>query len=290
MTRLLEQASRLAATREALRLQAEKVAHSYLRGPHGRRRAGAGEKFWQFRPYVAGDVPRDIDWRQTAKRDDVFVREHETEAAQALWLYRDTSASMDYSSRKGVMTKADYAEVLLLALGFLALEAGERVGILGAAGRAQSHLSALPLLQQQMNETPVAAALAHTPSRHAHIVIASDFFYPLDTLDSFAAVSAARGCRPLFLQVCDPAEEDFDYRGRVRFEDAEAEAAGPAAAMLVDDAAALRDAYHEKFIAHRAALAGIARTHHGLLLTVRTDEPVENVLARCAEQLMAGGR
>src|SRR3954466_4145843 len=101
-----------------LLLEAEKVAHSFMKGVHGRRRIGAGETFWQFRPWQPGDARRDIDWRQSAKRDDAFVRQMEWEAAQTVWLYRDASASMDFGGqgRGDFGTKKDYAEVLLLAL------------------------------------------------------------------------------------------------------------------------------------------------------------------------------
>lgn len=288
MSDVLQNVAKLAAARDVLRLQAEKVAQSYLRGPHGRRRAGSGETFWQFRPYVAGDMPRDIDWRQTAKRDDVFVREREHEAAQALWICRDASASMDYASRKNLMTKADYAEVLVLSLGFLALEAGERVGVLGAGGRAQSHLNILPLLQQQLNTATLEGALTHTPGSHAVSVIVSDFYFDLASLDAFAAAAAGRGGRVLLVQVCDPAEEDFDYSGRVRFEDAEAVAGS--AALLIDDARALRDQYRERFLAHRAALEEIARRHNGTLLPAQTNTPIETTLDRCLGVLMAERR
>src|ERR1035437_10591865 len=83
-----------------LLLEAEKVAHSFMKGVHGRRRVGTGEAVWQFRPWQPGDARRDIDWRQTAKRDEAFVRQTEWEAAQTVWLYRDASASMDFGIKK----------------------------------------------------------------------------------------------------------------------------------------------------------------------------------------------
>src|SRR4051812_10756069 len=114
----------LAGHLPGLLLEAEKVAHSFMRGTHGRRRVGGGESFWQFRPWQAGDSSRDIDWRQTAKRGDAFVRQTEWEAAQTVWLYRDASASMEYHGKK------DYAEILLLALAMVLLNGGEQAGLL----------------------------------------------------------------------------------------------------------------------------------------------------------------
>lgn len=282
MTQLLSQAATLAATRDALRLQAEKVAHSYLRGPHGRKRTGQGERFWQFRPYHAGDMPRDIDWRQSAKRDDVFVREREHEAAQSLWVWRDASASMRFSSRKSLPAKADYAEVIVLALSLLALEAGERVGALGADARARSHVNALPQLQAQLDEAPAPDARLVPPSSRAHVLLAGDFFMDIAGVDAACAAIAARQGRPVLLQVCDPAEESLPYRGRVRFDDIEQPVA---TGILIDDVDALRAAYLEKFSAHRAALGDIARRHGGLLVTATTAQTYAATLEQCLRAL-----
>ena len=70
----LENAERLAGGLPGLLLEADKVAHTFMKGVHGRRRVGLGESFWQFRSYQPGDQRRDIDWRQTAKRGEAFVR------------------------------------------------------------------------------------------------------------------------------------------------------------------------------------------------------------------------
>lgn len=281
MMKVLTQAEQLAATRDALRLQAEKVAHSYLRGPHGRRRSGQGERFWQFRPYHAGDMPRDIDWRQSAKRDDVFVREREHEAAQSLWLYRDASASMRFASRKSLPAKVDYAEVIVLALALLAMEAGERAGVMGAAMRAHSHIAALPQMQEQFDAAPAIGAGLFPPASRAHVLIASDFFMSPDDVDAACAAIAARQGRPVLLQVCDPAEETLAYSGRIRFEDSER----PEDSVLIDDVAALRDAYHEKFAAHRETLGEIARRHGGVFIAAATTQTYAATLEHCLRAL-----
>ncbi len=284
-TSVIEQAGALASLRDALRLEAEKVAHSYLRGPHGRKRAGAGEKFWQFRPYHPGDVPRDIDWRQTAKRDEVFVREREHDAAQTLWLWCDRTASMDYSGSGKIPTKFERAEVLALAAAVLALEGGERVGVLGTGQPARSHISALAQLQSQLDEAPALDAGLMPAGSRGVTLLASDFYVDTAVVDAACANLRARESRIVLLQICDRGEEDLPWRGRVRFEDAEASDD----AMMIDDVDALRAAYREKFQAHRAALADIAQRHGGVLLAVRTDEAAGAVLARVIDAVTGQG-
>lgn len=282
---LLEQAGALASLRDALRLEAEKVAHSYLRGPHGRKRAGAGEKFWQFRPYHAGDVPRDIDWRQTAKRDEVFVREREHDAAQTLWLWCDRTASMDYSASAKTPTKFARAEVLALATGLLALEAGERVGVLGSGQMARSHVSALAQLQSQLDDAPaIDNGLMPAGSRGVCLMV-SDFYCDPAVIGGVCANVRARESRIVLLQICDRSEEDLPWRGRVRFEDVETADDG----MMIDDVDGLRAAYREKFQHHRAALSDIAQRFGGVLLTARTDEAADAVLARVIDAVTGQG-
>src|SRR6201992_4496083 len=104
---------------------AERLGASISLGAHGRRRAGAGENFWQFRRYGSADSVGRIDWRQTAKSQHLSVREREWEAAQTVWFWRDADRGMRFGSA-GV-TKMERANLLLLALASLLVRGGERV-------------------------------------------------------------------------------------------------------------------------------------------------------------------
>ena len=110
-----------------LLIRTERVAASVAHGLHGRRRAGPGETFWQFRGYQPGDSTRRIDWRKSAKSQRLFVRQTEWEAAQNVWLWRDASASMQYRSSERWPKKVARAELLLLAIASLLARGGERL-------------------------------------------------------------------------------------------------------------------------------------------------------------------
>ena len=50
-----------------LLLDALRVANTVTHGIHGRRRAGTGETFWQFRQFIpASDPAAVVDWRRSA--------------------------------------------------------------------------------------------------------------------------------------------------------------------------------------------------------------------------------
>ncbi|TGR59922.1 DUF58 domain-containing protein, partial [bacterium M00.F.Ca.ET.194.01.1.1] len=92
-------------------LEARRVSAS-IHGIHGRRRAGPGETFWQYRPLVAGESASRIDWRRSARDDHTYVRDREWEAAHTVWLWADPSPSMLYKSAGASVSKESRALVL----------------------------------------------------------------------------------------------------------------------------------------------------------------------------------
>jgi uncharacterized protein (DUF58 family) len=121
----------LAAVMPRLVLEARKIAATVIHGLHGRRRAGSGENFWQFRRFMSGEEARRIDWRRSARGDDLFVREREWEAAHTVWIWADRSPSMAYKSNLARDPKLDRALVIGFALADILVDAGERVGVPG---------------------------------------------------------------------------------------------------------------------------------------------------------------
>ena len=68
-------ARQLSATMPRLILEARRVAATVIHGLHGRRRAGTGENFWQFRRFMSGEPAARVDWRRSARDDHLYVRE-----------------------------------------------------------------------------------------------------------------------------------------------------------------------------------------------------------------------
>src|SRR5271156_4806320 len=121
----------LAASMPRLILEARRIAATIIHGLHGRRRAGSGENFWQYRRFISGEPAARIDWRRSARDDNLYVREQEWEAAHTVWIWPDRSPSMIFRSPLANDTKLDRALVMALALAEVLVEGGERVGIPG---------------------------------------------------------------------------------------------------------------------------------------------------------------
>src|SRR5436309_13582821 len=97
----------LSATMPRLILEARRVAATIIHGLHGRRRAGSGENFWQFRRFMSGEPAARVDWRRCARDDDLYVRERECEAELTVLIWPDRSASIMFASALVRETKLD---------------------------------------------------------------------------------------------------------------------------------------------------------------------------------------
>ena len=124
-------AATLSARLPSLVIAARRVAQTVRHGVHGRRRAGSGETFWQFRPFLSGEPSSRVDWRRSAREERAFVREREWEAAHTVWIWFDRSASMQFASSLAQASKVDRAALLALAFADLCVRGGERAGLLG---------------------------------------------------------------------------------------------------------------------------------------------------------------
>jgi uncharacterized protein (DUF58 family) len=262
-------AQTLAAALPALLAEAEHLAASLMLGAHGRRRAGQGDEFWQYRPAMAGDAAGSIDWRRSARSDGHFVIEREWQAAQTVSLWLDPSQSMRYSGHSNRAPKRDRAQVLALALAVLLLRSGERVGLIGGgmprAGRShlQTILAEMAVDAAQDYGVPQADGFAAS----GRAVYLSDFLAPLEPLQQAMAQAADRGLRGIVLQILDPSEEDFPFQGRVIFE-----SMAGSLRHETQSAADLRARYLDRLDARKAQLSQMCQSMGWLYSLHHTDQ------------------
>ena len=290
---LRDRAEQAAVLLPPLLVAAERVAVTVSQGVHGRRRVGQGETFWQFRQYQPGDAAARIDWRESAKSQRLYVRETEWEAAQSVWLWRDASVSMDYSSADYVAgaewpTKRDRAELLLVALASLLARGGERLTLLGSGMAPISGRIALSrvaeLVGRDRSDGESLPAFEPLP-RAGQLVFIGDFLSPLDAVNTAIARFAAAGLKGHLLQVVDPAEEDLPFDGRVRFEGVEERDQ-----VVISRVESVRGDYSERFRRHREGLAAIAAALGWSFGIHRTDRPPHLALLALHAALSADRR
>ena len=216
-------ASTLSARLPSLVIAARRVAQTVRHGVHGRRRAGSGETFWQFRPFLSGEPSSRVDWRRSAREERAFVREREWEAAHTVWIWFDRSASMQFASSLAPVAKIDRAAL-----------AGARFrGSLRARRRARRSprphsavgdaRSSRALRRGDRDRRATPRAFASTRCRpllpaapRSMVLMIGDFLSePEDVARAIRAISA-EGAIGELVMVVDPIEETYPFSGNTR--------------------------------------------------------------------------
>lgn len=266
----------LAEAMPDLLVEATRVAATVAAGWHGRRRAGSGEAFWQYRPLMPGEPASTVDWRRSARDDHLYVREREWEAAHTVWLAPDLSASMDWRSDLASVTKRDRAVVLVLALADLLARAGERIGMPGVL-RPITHRRAAERLAMALaaHDARPALPMPADVGRFSELVVVGDFLDDFDAVETRLTALAGAGARLHLARVHDPAEATLPFVGHLEFRDPET-----GEIVRVPRTEALVAAWERRWTAHGAALADLARRGGWTLIGHSTDRAaVEAALA-----------
>jgi uncharacterized protein (DUF58 family) len=279
------EARSLAAAIPRLILEARRVAATVIHGLHGRRRAGTGENFWQFRRFVSGEPSSRVDWRRSARDDHLYVREQEWEAAHTVWIWPDRSPSMVFASRLASETKRDRALVVAFALAEVLVDGGERVGIPGIMRPTASRTVIERMAEAIVHDPTARVSLppSFAPSPLAEVVVLSDLWSPIADVHATIAQLSATGAHGHVVQIVDPAEETFPYSGRIEF--LEPEGGG---AITAGRAETWREQYEARLVRHRAEIR-VETDRLGWSFAIhRTDRPATDLLLWLHSSMGAG--
>jgi uncharacterized protein (DUF58 family) len=271
----------------AVPLFARKPMMGNVSGRHPSPHRGSSVEFAEYRKYVPGDDLRRLDWRAYGRSDRFFVKEFEADTNLRCCLVLDTSGSMEFGSVG--TTKIEYARKIAGAIGHLAMQQGDAVGLACIAKglvrsippkRNPAHLmTVFDVLEQAkpQGETqlvPVLHELAETVRQRALVVIISDLFIEPELLRGCFQHLRFRKHDVAVFHLLDPQELGFQFRRPMRFLDMEG---GPAIFAEPNDIA---DRY-------RKALADYLDGLHQVVLEsavdyhrITIDEDYESVLLR----------
>ena len=269
-----QRAEQLSQSLPPLLVKAERIAATVILGVHGRKRAGPGENFWQYRNYSFGDSTQRIDWHRSAKSDAVYIRDNEWEAANTLWLWSNAGPRMDFKSHLAHETKREAAQTLQLALASLAIRAHERIGAIGSLHRAAHGRLALRQMAEHceiQNEDPLPKPT--NLQRQSAAVLISDFLDDPAEIKSALTPLAQSGVRGHLVQIADPAEETLPYGGRVEFIGLDV-----AQKYLAPKTENLREKYVVAYQAQRDSAKQLAARLGWSFTVHRTDQPLTKCL------------
>lgn len=273
-----------------LTFKAKRAVEGVLSGAHRSPHRGASVVFVEHREYRPGDDLRLLDWRAYARSDRHTIKRFEQETQLRATLVLDASASMDFAGSEGGGTsKAEHAATLLAALGLVLVRQGDAAGVVRFArdviaslpARSRpAHLElvlgelALPIEKEASTDLRAAlTAAAERAGRRGVVAIASDLLdfgeHALAPIDQLVH----HGHEVWVFQVMHPEELELPFDGPTRFLGLEGEEA------LDVDPTALREGYLRELGAFLDGCRARCTAAGARYRLVRTDEPVERVLA-----------
>ena len=273
-----------------LSLHGRRTARATQVGAHSSAQRGRGLEFQEVRPYVAGDDPRTIDWRVTARRGRPHTKLFREERERPVWLLVDLQPGLFFGTRRQLKSALAVRTAALLA--WVASLGGDRVGALIAHGGAESRI--LPARARQTGVLPLLEALwqcqPRVPGQPAplalegalrallplvrpgsQILAVSDFAGLREEAESLWTALAAHSDLRLFW-ITDPLEEEGLPNGRVR--------AGLPGRLRILEGARIRERWRQAWREREARIGALAQRSAAPVVRLDTREPVEQVLRR----------
>jgi len=255
---------------------------------------GRGMEFDESRPYQAGDDPRNIDWRVTARSTTAYTKLFREERERPVLILVDLRGGMHFATQG--CFKAVNASRAAALLAWAAHHRGDRLGglIFGdtthreikprlgrqAALRFVHELVAHPDWSEprenltgngEQTLTQAMAALKRVARPGSQVVILSDFADFSRTSQSYLA-GVARHSEVMAIFLSDPLERELPPPGRYRLVSSSGE-------MAIDTyARAARDDYRQAFARRFTILEKFCQRYGVHLLPMSTrDDPVQSL-------------
>jgi len=275
------------AALSSIPLMARRPMRGSVSGKHTSPTRGASVEFAEYRKYVPGDDLRRLDWRAHGRSDRYYVKEFEADTNLRCCLVVDTSGSMAFGS--GAINKLQYARRIAAAIGYLAVQQGDAVGLSCVAGGIQTHIPprrnpahlriVFDMLEQANAKGPthlvdVLHELAETTRQAAMVIVISDFFVDPDLLRGcFEHLRFRKHDLSLF-HLLDPVELSFTFQRPTRFIDME-----DSSAVFVEPSE-IADRYLKALNTYLNQLQTIVMETGVDYHRVSIDEAYQNVLTR----------
>lgn len=208
------------------------VDNLFAGGFHSRFK-GQGLDFSEVREYVVGDDVKSIDWKVSARTNDLYIKKYHEERELNIVLAVDVSQSQFFGSNS---SKKDLLAELVSLLGFSAVKDGNRVGLLTFGDKIESyiepqkgknHVMALTskiFAQGKSGSVDFELAIKHLRNvlkRRAIIIFISDYLFEIDEELIKKSTILSKKHDILAIQLVDEREVSIPKSGFVKFRDIE---------------------------------------------------------------------
>jgi uncharacterized protein (DUF58 family) len=164
-----------------------------------------------------------------------------------------------------------------MALAGALSRSGERCGALGGGRSAVSGARASARVGEDIRNFKADLPFPKPPRDTAAAVICSDFYSPLEEWRARLSPLAAKCRDGVLLQVCDPIEEAYPFKGRVRFF-----RPGQDRERLIGRAESIREGYLDKFARRRQDMTDLAAELGWRFVSHVTSEEARTPLGKLA--------
>ncbi len=255
----------------SLYVKADRIANTIWEGMHNRNKDGLGDNFWQFRKYEYGDPAHLIDWKKTAKSNETFIQEKELQTLQNFVIWRDTSRSMNFRSSESIDTKLYRANLFTLTLTIILSKSGENIVLNGLKSELLKGGNAVNFVSNQINEK-VTDSFKSSPNineikNNSDVILIGDFLNNINETEKTIKELSNRGINGIIIQILDPAERFFPYKGRINFNGLEGEKN-----ILIGKAESVRNDYKKAIKIHIEKLEKLTTSYSWKYILDNSDQ------------------
>ena len=255
----------------SLYVKADRIANTIWEGMHNRNKDGLGDNFWQFRKYEYGDPAHLIDWKKTAKSNETFIQEKELQTLQNFVIWRDTSRSMNFRSSESIDTKLYRANLFTLTLTIILSKSGENIVLNGLKTELLKGGNAVNFVSNQINEK-VTDSYKSSPNineikNNSDVILIGDFLNNIIETEKTIKELSNRGINGIIIQILDPAERFFPYKGRINFNGLEGEKN-----ILIGKAESVRNDYKKAIKIHIEKLEKLTTSYSWKYILDNSDQ------------------
>jgi uncharacterized protein (DUF58 family) len=174
---------------------------------------GGENEFERLREYGRDDEYRNIDWKATARRGRLIVREYQQERNQTVVCLLDCGRLM--TAESDGLAQMDHALNAVLMLAHVAARGGDQLGLMAFDARVRAYLPpaggrraaqrvahAMYDLHPSMVETDFEGAFAELTKRLRKRALVVLFTQVIDDVSAQAVLRQVRSLRPRHLPVC----------------------------------------------------------------------------------------
>lgn len=264
---------------------ANSTASTIMHGYHKKKQAGMGSDFWQFKGAIDHTQASQIDWRQSAKTDTLYIKEHELESSRKISFALFSKQSMTRPHNKHSETKYHRAILIIACLSFLFKNSQDLFTAIGSDPvfkHSNSHIETLvsDLLQNQENnfsEQEFYKKLFALSDKSKIVFMIGDFFEDLDRLEKRLN---QLGKKAVLIQTIHPEELDFPFKGAVEFETIDEHGAKE---FLKTEK--IRESYLSLFDEHQERLKTITKRNKALFVQHNTQDDLVPFLFELIERM-----